>query len=115
MDTATGEGKKTPVFDHNRSGGRRVDDDLGDREFVLEDEVVLAAEEHFGYVAINDTTGIGCHLGVLRDRSSDSRVEGIEVFAKHVVNTEVTRIAAGAGRVGVVVVGVVHICSGLIL
>ena len=50
MDAATGERKKTPVFDYNRSDRRRVDDDLGDWKFVLEDEVVLAAEEHFGYV-----------------------------------------------------------------
>lgn len=65
VDTAAGKRKKAPIFDSDGPSRRGGNNDLGYRELVLEDEIVLRAEESFGYRAVNDATSISCQFGVL--------------------------------------------------
>lgn len=115
VDAATREGKKTPVLDRDGPRCRGRNDDFRNRNLVLENEIVLHAEQLFGHGAVDDATGVGCPLGVVVDRVCDARVEGSEVIPEYVIYVEVGRIAGKSCEIGTVVVGVEHIRGGLVL
>lgn len=67
VNIASGERKETPILDSHWPSRRGCNNNLGYWELVLEDEIVLGAEECFGYGAVNDATGIGGQRGILLD------------------------------------------------
>lgn len=78
MDVATGEGKQAPEFGGHGVSTTGVEEDLGDRDLVLDDEVKLELVEALKvlllHVAVADLDGRGGVVGELRSERRNDRV-----------------------------------------
>ena len=79
MDTAARKGQKAPVLDSNGPSRCGRDNDFGNGNLVLEDEVVLDAEELLGHGAVDDAAGVGGPVGVLLESACDACVESSKI------------------------------------
>ena len=115
VDTAARKGQKAPVLDSDGPSRCGRNNDFGNGNLVLEDEVVLDAEKLLGHGAVDDAAGVGGPVGVLLESACDACVESSKIGFENVVHVEVGCITGESSEVGAVVVDVEHVGGGLVL
>ena len=115
MDATSRERKKTPVLDRKVCSGSRRDNNFGDRDLVLEDQIILDFEEFLGDISADDATGVSCPLGIFADGFRNSFVERVEFLSEKVFHVSIRCVARKPREVCCVLHCVHHIRGGLVL